>query len=132
MASELLPPVVVPSADELRRLIAALQAAPRLAVDTESNSLHAYRERVCLIQVSTADDDYLIDPLAVADLSPLAPLLADPAIEKVFHAAEYDLACLRRDFGFQVANLFDTRVAARTLGRGRTGPGGPLERSGEG
>src|SRR3989304_1370545 len=99
MASELLPPVVVTSDDELRRLIAALQAAPRLAVDTESNSLPAYRERVCLIQVSTADDDYLIDPLAVADLSPLAPLLADPAIEKVFHAAEYALACPRRALG---------------------------------
>src|SRR3970282_1436823 len=120
MASELLPPVVVTSDDELRRLIAALQAAPRLAVDTESNSLHAYRERVCLIQVSTADDDYLIDPLAVADLSPPPPSVARRAIEKVSHAAEYALACLRRDFGFQVANLFDPRVAARTLGRTRT------------
>jgi ribonuclease D len=127
MASDLPPPVVVTSDDLLRRLIPALQTSPRLAVDTESNSLHAYQERVCLVQISTADADYLIDPLALADLSSLGPLLADPAIEKIFHAAEYDLACLRRDFGFQVANLFDTRVAARTLGRVRTGLGDLLE-----
>ena len=127
MASDLPPPLVVTSDDEFRRLIPTLHASPQLAVETESNSLHAYQERVCLIQISTAEADVLIDPLALADLSPLGPLLADPAIEKVFHAAEYDLACLRRDFGFHVTNLFDTRVAARTLGRTRTGLGDLLE-----
>ena len=127
MASDLPPPVVITSDDQLRRLIPTLQASPRLAVDTESNSLHAYRERVCLVQLSTAEADVLIDPFALASLSPLGPLLADAEIEKVFHAAEYDLACLRRDFGFQVVNLFDTRVAARTLGRVHTGLGDLLE-----
>jgi ribonuclease D len=127
MVPDLPPPVVVTSDDQFRRLIPMLQAAPQLAVDTESNSLHAYRERVCLIQLSTGEADVLVDPFALQDLSPLAPLLADPAIEKIFHAAEYDLACLRRDFGFQVTNLFDTRVAARTLGRTRTGLGDLLE-----
>jgi ribonuclease D len=127
MSLGLPPPVVVTGDDHLRRLIPTLQASPRLAVDTESNSLHAYRERVCLIQVSTAEADYLLDPIALQDLAPLGPLLADPAIEKIFHAAEYDLACLRRDFGFHLSNLFDTRVAARTLGRTRTGLGDLLE-----
>jgi ribonuclease D len=127
MAPELPPPVVVTSDDQLRRLLPALLASRQLAVDTESNSLHAYRERVCLIQISTRQTDYLIDPFALADLSPLAPLFSEAAIEKVFHAAEYDLACLRRDFGFQVSNLFDTRVAARTLGRTRSGLGDLLQ-----
>jgi ribonuclease D len=121
--------VLVTGDDQLRRLVASVQGESRLAVDTESNSLHAYRERVCLIQLSTRQDDYLVDPLALHDLSPLAPLLADPAVEKVFHAAEYDLVCLRRDFGFRVAGLFDTRVAARILGRLRTGLGDLLEES---
>jgi len=116
-------PTLVTTDDRLRRLAADLRRQPRLAVDTESNSLHAYRERVCLIQISTADADLLIDPLAIADLSPLGPLFADPSTEKVFHAAEYDLICLRRDFGFEVTALFDTRVAARALGRSRTGLG---------
>jgi len=116
-------PIVVTTDEQLRRLLPDLARAPRLAVDTESNSLYAYRERVCLIQVSTAEVDALIDPLALEDLSPLAPILADPAIEKVFHAAEYDLTCLRRDFGFRLVHLFDTRVAARTLGKTVTGLG---------
>lgn len=117
------PPHLVQTAPRLRALIEALKAQPRLAVDTESNSLYAYRERVCLIQLSVPGADYLVDPLALEDLSPLGPLFADPACEKVFHAAEYDLICLRRDFGFRVHNLFDTRVAWRTLGRGPDGLG---------
>ena len=53
-----------------------------LAVDTESNSLYAYRERVCLIQFSTLQDDYLVDPLALDDLSALAPVLPIRASKK--------------------------------------------------
>jgi len=78
--------------------------------------LHAYRERVCLIQFSTPKKDYVLDPLALHDLSSLAPVFADTKIEKIFHAAEYDLICLRRDFGFGFAHLFDTMQAARILG----------------
>lgn len=93
-----------------------LASQPRIAVDTESNSLHAYRERVCLIQFSTPETDYLVDPLALDDLSILGPIFSDPGIEKIFHAAEYDLICLRRDFGFTFETLFDTMQAARILG----------------
>ncbi len=98
-----------------------LASRSRVAVDTESNSLHAYRERVCLLQFSTENADYLVDPLALAELSVLAPIFASPEIEKIFHAAEYDLICLRRDFGFSFANLFDTMHAARVLGYAAVG-----------
>ena len=100
---------------------------PLVAVDTESNSLHAYRERVCLIQFSIARADFLVDPLALKDLSSLAPIFEDERIEKIFHAAEYDLICLNRDFGFTFTNLFDTSVAARILGREAIGLGSMLE-----
>jgi len=106
---------------ELHKAVASLLRYPRLAVDTESNSLYAYREQVCLIQVSTGESDYLIDPLALDDLSPLGEVFASPQIEKIFHAAEYDLICLKRDFGFSFANLFDTMLAGRILGRSETG-----------
>lgn len=96
--------------------MAKLAQEPLLAIDTESNSLYAYRTRVCLIQVSTRHKDYILDPLRIADLSPLGDLLADPKIEKVFHAAEYDLIGLKRDYGFELHNLFDTMVAARICG----------------
>jgi ribonuclease D len=97
-------------------MIDDLVTQSRVAVDTESNSLHAFREQVCLMQFSSTNADYLIDPLALKDLSALAPIFANPNIEKIFHAAEYDLVCLRRDFGFSFANLFDTMHAARVLG----------------
>ncbi len=94
---------------------------PRIAVDTESNSLHAYHERVCLIQFSTTEQDYILDPLALEDLSLLGPIFANPQIEKIFHAAEYDLICLRRDYGFTFSNIFDTMQAGRILGRKQAG-----------
>jgi ribonuclease D len=96
--------------------MAQLAQESLLAVDTESNNLYAYRNRVCLIQISTRQKDYILDPLRIADLSPLGDLLANPRIEKVFHAAEYDLIGLKRDYGFELHNLFDTMVAARICG----------------
>lgn len=117
MANQVLtPPVWVDKPHTYNRMIADLVTQSRVAVDTESNSLHAYREQVCLIQFSTEKIDYVVDPLALADLSALGPIFSHPSIEKIFHAAEYDLICLRRDFGFAFANLFDTMHAARVLG----------------
>jgi ribonuclease D len=121
MPERISPPVWVATNSALETLVADLLNRPRIAVDTESNSLHAYREQVCLIQFSTPETDYLVDPLALADLSPLAPIFANPRIEKIFHAAEYDLICLRRDFGFTFANIFDTMHAARILGHEKVG-----------
>jgi ribonuclease D len=109
----------------LRELCEQLAREPLLALDSESNSLHAYRERVCLIQLSTRTADAIIDPLAIRDLGPLGALLAEARIEKVFHAAEYDLMCLKRDFGFTITNLFDTMMA-RICGRKEVGLGALL------
>ncbi len=116
MSDTLSPPVWVDKKQLLHQMIEDLSAQSRVAVDTESNSLHAFREQVCLLQFSSSQVDYLVDPLMLTDLSDLAPLFADSKIEKIFHAAEYDLICLRRDFGFKFANLFDTMQAARVLG----------------
>jgi ribonuclease D len=107
----------------LQQLVETLARQPIVAVDTESNSLHAYREQVCLIQFSIPQADYLVDPLLLPDIAPLASIFIDPKIEKVFHAAEYDVICLRRDFNFEFANLFDTMAAARILGRKAVGLG---------
>ncbi|PJF25183.1 MAG: 3'-5' exonuclease, partial [Phototrophicales bacterium] len=102
--------------DQLRAFADALARVPRIALDTESNSLHAYRERVCLIQISTDSADFIVDPLAGIDLSPLSAIMANPQIEKVAHAAENDVTALKRDFGFSFATLFDTLSAARICG----------------
>jgi len=104
-------------------MVEILAREPRLAVDTEANSLHAYREQVCLIQFSTPQTDYLVDPLSLDDLTHLAPLFSDQGIEIIFHAAEYDVLGLQRDFDFSFSNLFDTMLAARTLGYKQVGLG---------
>jgi ribonuclease D len=108
-------------------MLPRLMSEPVVAVDTESNSLYAYTERVCLIQFSVPGQDYLVDPMAVEDLSALGVLFADPAIEKVFHAAEYDVMVLRRDYQFEFANLFDTMIGSRIVGWPRYGLGALLE-----
>lgn len=101
----------------LARLVPVLSDQDIVALDTESDSLHHYYEKTCLIQVGLSDGrTFLIDPLAVRDLSPLGPTLMDPAVCKVFHAADYDIAVLGRDFGFRLAGLFDTMLACRFLG----------------
>src|SRR4030042_4743058 len=112
---------------ELKRLAQILINQKSIAVDTESNSLFAYREQVCLIQFSPSKADSLVDPMVLTDLSPLGPIFADGRIQKIFHAAEYDLLCLKRDFGFSFSNLFDTMLAARILGRKEVGLGSILE-----
>ncbi|MFO3796612.1 MAG: ribonuclease D [Anaerolineales bacterium] len=127
MRLQLSPPIWVDSADALEGMLADLRRWPQLAVDTESNSLYAYQEQVCLIQISTPETDYLIDPLALPDLYPLGPIFANPEVEKIFHAASYDLLCLHRDFDFHFTNIFDTMHAARVLGQRTVGLGALLE-----
>ncbi len=111
----------------LRRMVQDLSGCTQVAVDTESNGLHAYQEQVCLLQFSTGSIDYLVDPLALDDLSPVGPIFADPSIEIIFHAAEYDILCLKRDFGFRFARLFDTMAASRILAKKDFGLGAVLE-----
>lgn len=127
MKTSPLPPAhYIDTEDGLLRLAEQLAEESLLAIDTESNSLYAYRERVCLIQISTRAKDYIVDPLAIPDIQPIGDLLANPHIEKVFHAAEYDLVCLKRDYGFEMVNLFDTMVAARVIGLEQVGLGNLL------
>jgi ribonuclease D len=126
MSQPLSPPVWVATQKELRALVKELSQQSSVAVDTESNSLHAYHEQVCLIQFSTPETDYLVDPLALDDLALLGEIFSSSKIEKIFHAAEYDLICLKRDFDFSVTNIFDTRWAVRVLGYARDGLEGLL------
>lgn len=110
------PPILVDSPQVFNQMVVTLAGEQAIALDTESDSLYRYFYKVCLIQISTRRNDYLVDPLRLSDLTPLAACLADPGIEKIFHAAENDILLLKRDFGFAFANVFDTMLAARILG----------------
>jgi ribonuclease D len=110
------PPILVDSAESFGQMLEALAVEPVLGLDTESDSLYRYFHRVCLIQVSTSRADYVVDPLSVPDVQPLGALLAEPRVQKVFHAAENDILVLKRDYGFEFVHIFDTMLAARILG----------------
>lgn len=93
-----------------------LSTARVIGVDTESDSFHHYQEKVCLIQFSDLETDYIVDPLALGgDLSPLGAIFADSQITKVFHGADYDVVCLKRDFGFEIRGIFDTMISSQQL-----------------
>jgi len=112
----------------LAEAIAALSREPRVAADTEAASFHRYRDRIFLIQLSSPTRTEIIDPLALADLSPVGTLLGNAAVEKIFHDADYDLRTLDRDYGFRARRLFDTRIAAQLAGEPAVGLAALLEK----
>lgn len=127
------PPIIIRTDGALRELVQTLKQQNVVAFDMESNGLHAYREQVCLLQCSIMNAetvvDYVVDPLAIQDMQPLGEIFADPAITIVFHASEYDIVSLKRDYGYQFTALFDTYMAVRTLGWPKVGLRSVLEHS---
>ncbi|MFC1897835.1 ribonuclease D [Chloroflexota bacterium] len=87
-----------------------------IALDTESNSFHHYPEQLCLIQIASCHNIYIIDAISLDKLTPLRDILADASINKIIHGADYDIRSLDRHYGLHIRNLFDTSVAARFLG----------------
>jgi ribonuclease D len=129
---------VITDAARLVNLVQQIESADRVAVDTEADSLHSYREKLCLLQISVpatgavggvtdaeprvspgheaarAVCDYIVDPLANIDLEPFRRALE--AREIVLHGADYDLRMLRRGLNLAASKIFDTMIAARLLG----------------
>lgn len=111
----------IESEAELKYLADWIQGEKCIAVDLEADSMYNFKEKVCLIQIAANGHTWVIDPLKVKDLSALSPVLSDPAIKKVLHGADYDVRSLRRDFKFNINNLFDTELSCRFLGVKETG-----------
>ena len=105
--------------EKLEQYLPLIRAAEWIAVDTEADSLHAYPEKVCLIQVSTADGDRLVDPLAGINLNALLDALNAHVL--LMHGADYDLRLLRKHHEFVPSAIFDTMLAARLLGERQFG-----------
>jgi ribonuclease D len=105
---------VIDDDQKLAKFLQQLRTAPWVALDTEADSLHAYPEKVCLLQISTPAGDVLIDPLADINLEPLLHALCDH--ELIVHGADYDLRLLRKHHEFVPRAIFDTMLASRLLG----------------
>jgi ribonuclease D len=115
------PLVMIEDDASLRKLCDSLRQQPVIGVDTEADSFHHYKERLCLVQVSDPDQDYIIDPLVLDGLEPLKEVLEAPEVAIVLHGGDYDVVSLKRDYGVQIRNIFDTMVAAQFLGLPRIG-----------
>lgn len=111
----------IDSNEGVKEVAARLAAEPVIAVDLEADSMYHFREKVCLIQVASATESFIIDPLRITDFTPFKPLFARTDVLKVFHGADYDIRSLYRDFGIEVYNLLDTELASRFLGIAETG-----------
>jgi ribonuclease D len=105
---------VIDSDGKLSEFLPDLRAAQWVALDTEADSLHAYPEKLCLIQISIEHRDRLVDPLAPVDLNALWPELKKHQL--IMHGADYDLRLMRKRHGFVPTRIFDTMLASRLLG----------------
>ena len=116
-------------ADEpgFRRAISKISKARRIGLDLESNGFFRYPEQVCLVQISTPRDVFVIDPLALEDMKPLGSVLATKKVETVLHAGSHDVLSLDRDWGMHIENMFDTNIAAAFVGMSRLGLANVLE-----
>jgi len=119
---------LIQTAADLASLVERLRREPLVAVDTEAASFHRYQDRIYLLQLSSRQETAVVDPLAAGTLAPIGELLADPAVEIVFHDADYDLRLLDREYNLHAEALFDTRVAAQLLNEPGIGLAALLEK----
>jgi ribonuclease D len=108
--------IYLDTAPETSRFLRSIADVDLLAIDTEGASFHRFVDRIYLLQLSTRDRSAIIDPLPIGTPPELGVLLESPKVQVVFHDADYDLRLLHQDYGWQVRNIFDTRVAAQLLG----------------
>ncbi len=129
----------VQEAETLVALGRRLRGAALIGADTEAAGFHRYHDRICLLQVSTREETYVIDTLALARpggeaatgaaaLDGIGAVLGDAETEVIFHDADYDVRLLHRDFGIAVGGLFDTKIAAQFLGEPAIGLASLLEK----
>jgi len=114
-------PTILTTTSEVLDFAAELAGHETIAVDLEADSMHNYQEKVCLLQFTTPQRTVLIDPLELPDLDSLKSMFANPGQRKIFHAADYDIRSLGRDFDISVRGLFDTMISCQFLGEERFG-----------
>ncbi|EJD50781.1 hypothetical protein AURDEDRAFT_159928 [Auricularia subglabra TFB-10046 SS5] len=113
---EAIPFTLVTTPHEFAQMLSKLRSAREMAVDLEHHSYRTYAGFLCLMQISTREEDWVVDLLAVREEVPkLAEVFADENIVKVFHGAESDIVWLQQDFSLYIVNLFDTYHASKVL-----------------
>lgn len=116
---------MIDSLDGLSDLVDGLSPGTVCAIDTEADSLHRYKESLCLIQFAVGEKSVLIDPLALEEMSPLGEFLKTATVW--MHGADYDMTMLRREFNEIPPLVYDTQIGARLLGVRKFGLGNLVE-----
>ena len=113
--------MMISTEQEFSSLIDRALRTDAVGIDTEFIWERTYYPILGLIQIALSDEDcYLIDPLALKDLTPLGRLLGDFKVVKILHDAPQDLIILSRVTGVIPQNIFDTRIAAGFSGLSST------------
>ncbi len=121
-------PQIITKNEDLKTLCDVLATQDRLAIDLEGDSLHHFREKLCLLQVTDENEDYIVDVLSITDFTPMKEILENPDILKVMHGADYDVVSLKRDYNCSINSLFDTALAAQFLNYDKFGLANLIER----
>jgi ribonuclease D len=121
---------LIDTPEGLEELAKKLRRERMIGVDTEADSFYHYFDKLCLIQIACKSGIFLVDPLSLPEngLAPLTPILGDPNVRTIFHAADYDLYVLQRYGGIKVRNIFDTMLSAQLLGYPAVGLGALVDR----
>ncbi|MBU0973171.1 MAG: HRDC domain-containing protein [Proteobacteria bacterium] len=117
----------IESDGELETVCRGLAREKIIGVDLEADSMHCFKEKVCLIQIAGSDQAFLVDPFLINDFSPFIRLLENQDIIKIFHGADFDVRSLDREMGVRIENLFDTEIACRFLNVRERGLGALLK-----
>jgi ribonuclease D len=106
----------VDNTETLKKAEAVIRTATEIAVDTEYDSFRYFTEKLCLLQIQTGEETWLIDQLAGLDMAFMGEVFSNADVLKIFHAGDNDIRILKRDYGFSFRNIFDTNRAASLLG----------------
>ncbi|MCP3944361.1 MAG: ribonuclease D [Desulfobacteraceae bacterium] len=117
----------IESDGELETVCEGLNREKIIGVDLEADSMHCFKEKICLIQIASKDQAFLVDPFLINDFSPFVTLLENREIIKIFHGADFDVRSLDREMGVRIENLFDTEIACRFLNVRERGLGALLK-----
>ena len=112
---------IIETEAELEALAGRLAGKKKIGIDLEADSMYHFKEKVCLLQISTGKKSFVVDTLKLTDLSVLKPIFANSGIKKILHGADYHIRSLYRDFGIEISNMLDTQLASRFLGVRQTG-----------
>jgi ribonuclease D len=107
---------LIKNQEDARHLSKTLNGQNRLAIDLEAAGFHRYSDKVCLLQITSGDNTFLVDTLSVDPSNTLRPLFQDPNVLLVLHGGVFDLRLLHRDLQIFPLNLFDTQIAASLVG----------------